>query len=460
MDFGFDFPTGPVPPLVTNVNLTAIARSGVGVVATEIEPLVAAASSTAQGVAEVYTIHDIAAEAGMKLVVDLASDVVLSSASIQDGSDLSSANWTRTQVTPTYNVAGTQARMTVNGASPTVSQNVANVQATSTMAPCEISWWFSYESTQWIVILGRASTTVNRCFFDVQNGLLGAADAGMSNASIVAETRNGVAGYRCKVRITSIGSTLTARFTFSTSNTTITNPANGSSVRADDCKATQVRCASIKNRWSGSTLLAAPSVATQPEYEATGLNGHPCLRGYGSQYMLTTEAAAVGALNGNDAEYTLTYVAEVFTPKVLAAIVGAGDPTQASAKSRTIGTSVTSNGRHTNRIIDDVGATANNDTGSDNAAEVLVGEWYTSSSGQVINFKRNGTFVSMQTAAQNVGQVTSTQLALFGRPSSTALSFFSGRIGAVCLAQGTPDGPRDSRNRIDLGGQFGISVAP
>lgn len=407
---------------------------------------------------------DIITLTGVKAVFDSLSAITRNDASITAGQDLSDAAWTKAQCTITTNVAGTQDRVTVSAAAttPTVSQNIANVQQlASGMVPLTITWWFSFETIQWVVIEARASTAVNRVFFDIQNGIVGTQDANMAG-SIAAESRNGVAGFRCTVVVTGVGSTITARFGLSTADVTVTVPTAGSTIRADDCTVDQKKWLDVQDRKGVTQALAQASANLQPGYEL-GANGKPCRRYYGGQYMLDVVAGHVAALaaSGADAEFTIHYVAEVLMIKALATIIGAGNSAQASKDTRLFGTNTTGNGRYTSNVVDDTTASSAITSSADQTADLHVGEWYTSSSGQVINMKKNGTAVPLASAgAQNMGDFVLDRLGEGVLPRATATSLFTGRVYAWVLTQGTPDASVNSQIRQFLANQYAITVVP
>ncbi len=198
----------------------------------------------------------------------------------------------------------------------------------------------------------------------------------------------------------------------------------------------------------------------KPQYEPTGIGGlYPCLRGYGVQYMIGTGAAILAALDGDDPEYEISYVGETFSPKQAGALFGIGNTGTANAKVHHWGYSTSGNGRYTSRRVDDLSGASNVDSTSDISFDLYVGEWFTSSAGQAVSHSKNGATVNPNAAAQNVGVTTPNQYCLFGRPDSAVDTIAIGRVGSVCIAT-TPDSARRSRNRVDLGDQFGITVTP
>lgn len=399
---------------------------------------------------------DIADLPNVVAVFDSTSTVVTSSASITFGTDQTNAAWTKTNCSAAATGTGTQTRITVTSASPVVSQTITNAQFVSTlMVPCVITAWFSYENIQYVVLMARASAVVNLQHFDIQNGAVGASTTGMSSPSISPETRSGVAGYRVSVTVTGCAAALTARFGLSTTDTSITSPANATTIIVDDFTVSQIRVESVEDRKSGS-LLSQATVNLQPGYEVGPL-GEPCRVYYGAQYLLDTEATHYGAVDGADAEYTLHYVADVTTPDALGTIVGAGNSGVANNQARLWGTSATGAGRYRSQVHDDAAASSIVDSTVDIAADAFVGEWTTGTAGTTISHSKNGAAANPNATAQNVGTVTLNRMAEGARPDSTPDSLFIGRVYAWVLTEGAPNAPQNTTVRQDLYSQYGLS---
>lgn len=426
-----------------------------------VQPLtlgVMAISQASEANASGTTGADIADLPGVVAVFDKTSTVVQSVASITNGSDIPNAAWTKTNCSAAATGTGTQDRITVTSSGPVVSQTITNAQFISAnMVPLHLSWWFSYEDIQWVVIQGRASASVNRVWLDIQNGVVGVTDAGWSNVTLEAENRNGVDGYRFEGDITACAAALTARFGLSTTDgTTITSPANDTTVICDDCTVSQVRVESVQDRVSGE-LLEQATVNLQPGYEVGPL-GEPCRVYYGPQYLLTTEPTHYGAVDGADAEYTLHYVAEVQIPDgAIRTIVGAGNSGVPNNQARMWGQSATGGGRYRSQIHDDAAAFSLIDSSDDIAADAHVGEWRTGAAGTEIYFRKNGTETALASNAQNVGACTLNRMAEGIRPDSTPDSGFTGRVYGWVLTGGAPDAPQNTAIRTDLYSQFGLS---
>ncbi len=454
---------------------------GSGVCAAAVPPAVATQTSFAEGIGGTtglatcaqttdvsdgggVTNADIIGLANVKWVRDSLSVWTRNDASITAGNDLTNAAWTKSNCTATATGNGTQVSVVETGAStPLIAQTIANAQfAAANQVPSINTWWFKYVDCQYVVFQHRASTAVSRVWLDVQNGAIGTTDAGMT-ASVAAETRNGQAGFRFTMTGTAVGGALTARFQLSsTDGGVITAPGAGKSVIADDYTIDQKKVSAVRNRVTGLDTMVQATVNLQPGYELAA-NGKPCARGYGIQYMLDTDATEVATLTasgGVDAEYTVIYVAEVLTIKALACIIGAGNSGQASIGTRLFGTTTTGNGRYTCNVVDDASGAIINTSTADQAADLHVGEWYTSSSGQTINMKKNGTAVPLAITAQNAGNLTPNRIGWFVLPRATATSIFAGRIyGDVGIAL-TPDSSVNSTCRQFEAAQYAITVAP
>lgn len=387
--------------------------------------------------------------------IDLENSVVtLSSASISAAADLSNAAWTKSNLTVTANVAGTQDRIAYTGAgTPLCAQNLTNSAAGTTCVPVTTTFWASYESCRWVVLETRnTSTAAHMAFFDVQNGVVGTVGANMSDAAITPETRNSVAGYRCSIKTNAQTSTHAVKFYLSTVDTTQTNPSAGNSVRIDDITVTQIRASAVRNRKSAVDWTQA-TVDLQPEYEATGFNGKPCLRGYGLQYITSTEAAALLA---DAAAYTLFVVGSAANTAAQYAFVGYGDPAQATARTRSWGVnntgpawlSQTRNNANTNVTVNSAGAANTN---------ANVHEWY--SPGTTVSLQTNGAAADPSAAAQNPGTLTPGRAGLMCRPASTVNLILTGRLARAALFSANKDATARARIRAKLGHQWGVTVA-
>jgi hypothetical protein len=399
-------------------------------------------------------------------VRDSTSVFTRNDASILNGNDLTNANWTKSNCTTTATGNGTQVSVAETGAStPLVSQTIANAQfVAANQVPCIQTWWFKFVDCQFVVFQQRASTAVSRVWLDVQNGAIGTTDAGMA-ASVAPETRNGQAGFRFTITSTAVGGTLVARFQLSSvDGGVITAPGAGKSVIADDYTVDQKKVSAVRNRVTGSDTMVQATVNLQPGWEL-GANGMPCARGYGAQYMLDTDAAEVAVLTaagGVDAEYTVFYVAEILTIDLLACIIGAGNSGQASNSTRLFGTSTTGAGRYTSNVVDDAAGTGGspNTSSADQTADLHVGEWYTSSTGTVINMKKNGTAVALASSSQNAGNLTPNRIGWFVLPRATATSIFVGRIYGDVGVKLTPDSSINSTIRQFIAAEYAITVVP
>jgi hypothetical protein len=405
---------------------------------------------------------DIATQPNVKAVFDSTSTYTLSSASITSG-QASDASFTKTTCTAVSSGVGTQSRVAVVSGAPVVSQAIANCQQIAAlMVPLVLTSWFSYESIQWVVLEARASTAANCAFFDIQNGAVGRTDAGMTAASITPETRNGVAGYRVSVTVTGCSSTLTARFGLSTTDTTVTNPAAATTILQDNFTVSQVRVAAVRDRKTNTDALVQATVNLQPGYVANyNGSGQPARRYYGAQYMLDTEATHYGAVDGADAEHSVHIVGSFDVADATNTLVGAGNSGVATNQCRTWGGSITGSGRYRSLIIDDTPTTSNVDSANTCDTSPHVHEWYTSSAGTSVNLQLDGAAPDAAfPAAQNVGTVTMNRMAEGCRPNSSPLSLLIGTVAAWVVTEGAPDTAQNGRVTVNLGAQYGITVAP
>lgn len=398
---------------------------------------------------------DIATLPGVVAVWDKTAGVTQSSASITAGSDLSDAAWTKTGgVTITANVAGTQDRINCNGtAAPTVSQVVSNCGfLSSNMTPLTITVWLSYESVQYAVIEGRASTAVNRIWLDVQNGTMATPEAGWSNCSFSPETRDGVSGYRFSGDITAIGGAPTCRVQLSTTNTpTFTTPANGTSMRCDDWTVSQVKESAWTDRVSGY-VIAASNANTQP---ASGTDSAgPYRQFYGGQHAFTTGANAVSAGAGSNPQFTVHYVVDLSVINATQAVVGWATSTQVNNGSHVLGTTTTGLGRLRRTCISDAGVTDNKDSANVTSTGLHCGYWFTSSAGAAINHILDGGAADPSTLAQTTGTMTCDRFGI-GRCGSNPNALPTGKYYAIVVSSGAPDTAQNIVIANALKAQFG-----
>lgn len=399
--------------------------------------------------------YDISTEIGVVGHFSLIdSALTFSNASLTAGADLSDASWTKTSCTVTANVAGTQDRLVVTGPAPNALATVVNGAAGTTPVPLTTTFWASYETIQWVQLETRNATAGNQVWFDIQNGAVGTTGGSLASASITPETRNGVAGYRCSVKTIAQGSTHIVRLSLSTTNTTITNPANSTAMRFDDVTVTQVRVSAIANKKTGVTATQA-TVDLQPGYDATGLNGGPCLIGDGVRYLITTEAAVLLA---NAAAYSLFTVGSIASTATAQAFFGYGDAVQATARTRAWGNDST--GKWLTQARNDANANAFVDSTGNSDTNVNVLEW--ASPGTTFDLQKNGGAADPArggTGALNPGTLTPGRAGIMCRPSSTVGLILVGKWAAATLFSTDASATVRERVRRKLGQQWGITVS-
>ncbi len=397
---------------------------------------------------------DIATLPGVVAVWDKTAGVTQNPATITAAQDMSDAAWTKTNLTVTTNVAGTQDRITCNGsAAPTLSQTITNCGFLSaSMTPVTISVWLSYETVQYAVMEGRASTAVNRVWLDVQNGVMTTPESGWSNCSFNAETRNSVAGYRFTGDITAIGAAPTCRIQLSTTgSTTFTTPANGTSMRVDDWTVSQVKESAWTDR-VGGYVIAASSANTQPG-SGTDAAG-PYRQFYAGQHAFTTAAAVVAAGAGSNPEFTVHYVTNLSVINATQAVVGWATSTQVNNGSHVLGTTTTGLGRLRRTCISDAAVTDNKDSTNVTSTGLHCGYWFTSSSGAQINHILDGGAADPSALAQTTGTMTCDRFGI-GRCGSNPNALPTGKYYAIVVSTGAPDTAQNILIANALKAQFG-----
>ncbi len=332
---------------------------------------------------------------------------------------------------------------------------VENFRIKSIQAPLVLSIKAKFVSVQWLVIESHAATAANQTFFDIQNGTVGTNGANHSGGTISAADGSGYRTLSVQVDVNTVANIF--RVYLSTADVTITVPASTTNVLLKEATATQVRLASCSNRVSAVSWANA-TVATQFEYEATGLGSKPCIRGRTSSILVSTEAAVVAAF-GTDAAYTLFYVAQWDTSMdFTGAVFGAGNSGTATSKTRLIGSSTSGLGRHINTVIDDAvatfSATATSDAANQTSAKVV--EWFTT--GTAASCQENGGTANPSAAAQDAGTLTINQCGIGCRPDSVPDSEMRGRIAVVAAWNSNLSSGVRSRIRQYYGGKRGIAV--
>lgn len=395
------------------------------------------------------------------------STVTVQDASVANGSAFDQASWTKTQVTVTANADGTADRITVDVAAttPTVSQNVANAGINSTLNPPMI-FTVDVQSADvvWILIETRATIANNRTWFRID----GTPSVGTNGANHTGAANTDVDGYR-RLTLTMNANASTAIFAIRPvdADNSVTTSGDGTSFLAKNASVVQRRVSGITNRLTGSADMAMATAGLQLGYDATGYNGGPCCVGYGSQYLLSTEAAIIAALSGTDKPHTLFAAAQCPTsPDALQSFFGAGNSGTATNSTRMWGTITTGNGRLRASHLDDAAGNAGVEAAANLASTTnpFLAEYYTT--GTAMSIQENGAAADPNAGAADVGATTHDRVAIGARPDATPDSMLSAspavnsRVALIGLWAPAKDASSRSRIRVAYGARKGISVAP
>jgi hypothetical protein len=203
-----------------------------------------------------------------------------------------------------------------------------------------------------------------------------------------------------------------------------------------DCQETLTQAGtvtSIRNMASGVDWEEATN---PPTYDATGINGRPCMIGNGSSMkIISNEAAVCAIVNGDDPRFTVVYVVDpnnATTPRD----VGFGN--SGTANNSTIFCGGNSLGRFVIEKQDDAGGfgarasflarQAKPQVAAFVVRDFALTEVYDASSAWLSpRFTRAGF------STVNVGAITTNRAALFCRPDSFPDGFSASKLGCVLM---------------------------
>lgn len=186
---------------------------------------------------------------------------------------------------------------------------------------------------------------------------------------------------------------------------------------------------SIKNKASGVFWTEAGSTQ-RPTYNATGINGLPCMDFDGvNDRIISTEAAVVSALSVANS-YTLLYVAIFDTLSRDDSLFAAGN-SATSLGIRSWGQDTTGAGRWSVTTLTDGGASVKSISVASSVPGAHVHCWDASPT-QVTRQLNNWTEDPLN-SAHAPGATTSNRVALGCRPRSTPTLFFDGKKGELLL---------------------------
>jgi uncharacterized repeat protein (TIGR02059 family) len=207
--------------------------------------------------------------------------------------------------------------------------------------------------------------------------------------------------------------------------------------------------ADIKNKVSAS-VWDTPSSDTP--YEATGLNGKPCLHPTTTSHRIQSTEAAVLTLLSNSNALTLYYylsydVADATSTVLCVCITSAGTPR------RRWGHNTTGGGRQSTLFTNDAATTVTTDSGSDNTSTSGRAIMWLSS-GTAASCSVNGAAADPNAAAHNPGTLTPTRLGLLAVPDNSADTPLVGRLGELTLFSGAHSAAQQSRMVAYLRGRW------
>lgn len=189
---------------------------------------------------------------------------------------------------------------------------------------------------------------------------------------------------------------------------------------------------SVKNLVSGVSWAAVSSCP----YEATGINGHPCLHPVDiTDYFLTTEATVLAALNclTTAKPYTLIYVDVPDSTTSGGVVFGVGNSGVASASTRTWGRRV---GVSQYEYASTTPATTVGQVRSTGAvgASLNICAWHSPGVGQKMKLNNGADDPSNATSDPSFASGTAiNRAALFCRPDSSPDTPIATRFGAMYL---------------------------
>lgn len=349
-------------------------------------------------------------------------DVTSGSASLSSG-DPANAAWTKTNCTVVATGTGTQCQLTAGGATDAYdSITPTNIATGATCVPATFTIWASYQTIRYLIIETRAATANNRAVFDVQNGVISSLGTGinMQDLTCMAETRNGVAGYRLSCTCWANGAAMIFRV-YGSTGTTLTAPGVGTTMLLDDATVSQTYATTVANFVTAANYSAG-SIDGRPGYYTDTIV--PCIRGFGLQVMYSTEAALVARFAHGAAgpfpSYTYAALCSFRDSDANTAVFGWGLSSTATNHSGYIGQNTTGAGSYI--VVARNATTADNVESTDvpDTAVGVIGITYDGTTGTTTIY-RNGVaiagYVGDQT--QNLATVTPDRTAIFGRGGST-----------------------------------------
>lgn len=384
--------------------------------------------------------------------------ITLTDATFQNGSTLTGAGWSDNDVTSLVNADGFGgSRFTVSSATaPTLTQTPGSCATHATaMPPLTLAVKYAAGATVPAFCLeSRLSGpgAADRTWFLPATNAIGTAGSAHSAASISAPDAN---GYRtASVTVNSCGGTPTFRIRCCSANGVTTGASVGQLITLKDATVSQTRVASLVNLVSGISW-AQGTVNNQLGYLATGLNGRPCVRNYSSQYILSTEAPVLAAMNGSDPAFTVIYAIRYHTVDNIVLSIGDSGSTNHWAY---VGASGVGSRAAAQRRDATTTFTAQSGINGLNT-DALIQEWYTSSAGTEMSHRRNGAAADPNAATLNAGTVGANQCGLLTWARNTPSAGALASLGSLVMFNRALSDTERSFVRRALAAKYNIAVA-
>lgn len=185
----------------------------------------------------------------------------------------------------------------------------------------------------------------------------------------------------------------------------------------------------IVNKASGVSWTEALA-SQRPTYNATGLNGKPCMDFDGvNDRIISTEAAVWQALNVGNA-YTLFYVAAFDTLARDDSVIATGN-SATNLGIRVWGQNTTGAGRWAAITLTDAGGVVTTVSAASSQLGAHVHCWHASAT--QVSLQLDGGAADPNNAAHAPGATTSDRVALGCRPRSAPTLFLDGKLGSLLL---------------------------
>jgi hypothetical protein len=343
--------------------------------------------------------------------------VATTSASVVDKDDFTTGNWTKTGVNVTPDSSGVYDLLTASATTATTQQVPSN-HSTGTMT-VTVTADVIRVADDWVCI---ELFPTGRAWFNINTGAVGT----LSNVSATIAPLGGGA---FRLSVTSVFGVNYVMLRSAGADNTLTCTI-GHSFLASNVTIDQTRVSAFLNMVSAVSWEQA-SANLQPRYNPIGLNGRPTIEFGGQQSIISSEAAVVAALAGDDPPFTWICVHKLASADLTGCILGGGNSGVATNRTVILGQSGTGAGFYLYQRLDDAGVSNSWDVlaSPDTSAHMVMAR---SSNGQQVFFALDGGAEVGETSAL-VGAVTINRVAIGQRPDSTPDTSFSGSISSVAL---------------------------